>query len=96
MKNKRKKILYREGWLRINSENGRYALWGENLFTGYPILLNPGFHCGDTMQVKLANGKWKSTRIEMRQDGSWYLCDVNCPKSLNNIKVRVIMKYIIT
>ena len=91
-----KGTVYREGILRYNTQSGRYALWGENLFTGYPILLNPGFHCGDPMQVMLKNGKWFATRIEMRQDGSWYLCDVNCPKSLNNIKVRVVMKYIIT
>lgn len=96
MKNDRKEVLYREGWLRYNPESGRYALWGENLFTGYPILLNPGFHCGDPMQVKLKNGEWFDTRIEMRQDKSWYLCDARCPESLNNVIVRVTMNFITT
>lgn len=93
---KQKKALYREGWLRFNPENGRYALWGENLLTGYPILLNPGFHCGDAMQVKMKSGKWFSTRIEMRQDKSWYLCDIRTPETLDNIAVRVTMYYVIT
>ena len=96
MSNSKKKTEYREGVLYFNQRNERYALWGENIFTGYPILLNDGFHCGDTMQVQLKSGKWKSTRIEMRQDGSWYLCNVITPECLNNIKVRVTMNYITT
>ena len=93
---KNNKVLYREGILHFNPRNGRYALVGENLFTGYPIVLNHGFHCGDTMQVKLKSGRWKDTRIEMRDNGEWYLVDINTPETLNGICVRVEMIYITT
>ena len=93
---KNQTTMYREGFLRFNPRNGRYALYGINIFTDRPVLLNDGFHCGDTMQVKMKSGQWKGTRIEMRENGSWYLVGVNTPDDLNGVRVRVTMRYITT
>lgn len=59
-------MVWTEGRLGFNSENGRYGLLVMDLWE------IDGFCCGEALQVQV-EGKWIPSRMEMTADGEWYL-----------------------
>lgn len=59
-------MVWTEGQLGFNSENGRYGLLVMDLWE------IDGFHCGEALDIQV-NGKWIPTHMEMTADGEWYL-----------------------
>lgn len=57
----------KQGILGYNRDNGRYGLLRSDLWE------IDGFHCGETIEVKI-DGEWVSTRFEYDHSaGEWYL-----------------------
>ena len=80
--------------LSYNREINRYVLMDRHAFSDSWIVLHDGLHCGTTLEVQLSNGKWKATRIEMAEDGEWYLDGTTAKGNLNNIIVRFPVAYL--
>ena len=73
-----------EGILGYRAETDRFGLLVGDLWKN-----NDGFHCGDSLKIKI-NGEWIKTRIEMTVKGDWYLCNTKLHgMDLNMLPARI-------
>ena len=64
-----------EGTLRYDGVVGRLYVDDDREIDG-----RRHFHCGETLQIRRGNGKWRDTRVEMNADtDSWYLVGLYKP-----------------
>ena len=47
-----------------------------------------GLHCGDAFEA-LTQGIWRSVRIELRGDGSWYLSGIDNGAMIRWMTIRI-------
>lgn len=72
-----------QGRLGYNMQTERYGLLVSDLF-------EKEFHCGDMLEV-LINGEWETDRIEMSNQGYWYLANTKIKgEELEYLQARII------